>query len=50
MAAKALKAFAWLGAALGSALVLFLLSAWIGSSLPRIPGWREPAGPLVHNV
>lgn len=43
MAAKALKAFAWLGAALGSALVLFLLSAWIGSSLPRNPGWREPA-------
>ncbi|HCJ81594.1 MAG TPA: DUF2459 domain-containing protein, partial [Erythrobacter sp.] len=26
-----------------AALALFLLAAWIGSSLPRNPDWTEPA-------
>lgn len=33
------KALAWLALALG----LFMLAAWVGSSLPRNGGWREPA-------
>ena len=33
------KAGAWLALAAG----LFMLAAWIGSSLPRNPEWREPA-------
>lgn len=33
------KALAWLALGLG----LFMLAAWIGSSIPRNPRWREPA-------
>ena len=39
----ALRALAWAGAALVAAVVTVLLSAWIGSSLPRNADWIEPA-------
>ncbi|MBV7266892.1 TIGR02117 family protein [Erythrobacter ani] len=39
---QALKCVAWAGAALLiAAPLLFFLSAWIGSSIPRNSGWRE---------
>nr|WP_237489050.1 TIGR02117 family protein [Tsuneonella aeria] len=33
-----------LGGGLAAAVLLFLLTAWIGSSLPRNADWTEPAG------
>lgn len=39
---RALRASAWLGGLLAAGLVLALVSAWIGSSIPRNPDWREP--------
>jgi uncharacterized protein (TIGR02117 family) len=33
------KALAWVALALG----LFMLAGWLGSSIPRNAGWREPA-------
>ena len=32
----------WIAGAIGVAIALFLLTAWIGSSIPRNPDWREP--------
>ena len=32
----------WIGAAIGAAIALFLLAAWIGSSIPRNGDWSEP--------
>ena len=32
----------WIAAALAAAFALFLLAAWIGSSIPRNAGWQEP--------
>ena len=43
MAQAARRALKWLAAALASAVAAYLLAAWIGSSLPRNPDWREPA-------
>lgn len=49
-----LRAARWLGwafAGLLLAIVLYLLAAWIGSSLPRNGDWREPtAGGVVIGV
>lgn len=42
MAAKALRALSWLGAALGGAIAVFLLTAWIGAAIPRNHAWTEP--------
>jgi uncharacterized protein (TIGR02117 family) len=39
----ALRALAWSAGALVLLTVAFLMSAWIGSSLPRNPDWTEPA-------
>ena len=33
-----------------AALALFLLAAWIGSSLPRNPDWTEPAAGITIMV
>ena len=33
----------WIAGAFGAVVALFLLVAWIGSSIPRNPDWREPA-------
>lgn len=33
---------AWLAGALVAVVLTVLLSAWIGSSIPRNPGWTEP--------
>ncbi|WP_336986294.1 TIGR02117 family protein [Altererythrobacter aquiaggeris] len=45
MAAQALqgliRALKWVAAAFAAAAALFLLSAWIGSSVPRNAGWEE---------
>ena len=43
MRAKLLRAGAWALGAIISAVVLFLLAAWIGSSIPRNHSWTEPA-------
>ena len=43
MRAKLLRAGAWALGAILSATVLFLLAAWIGSSVPRNRSWTEPA-------
>ena len=43
MAQAARRALKWAAAALGLAVAGFLLAAWVGSSLPRNPDWREPA-------
>ena len=32
----------WIAGAVGAAIALFLLIAWIGSSIPRNGDWREP--------
>lgn len=32
----------WIAGALAAVVALFLLAAWIGSSIPRNPGWQEP--------
>ena len=32
----------WIAGAVGVAIALFLLTAWIGSSIPRNGDWREP--------
>ena len=32
----------WIAGAFGAVVALFLLVAWIGSSIPRNPDWREP--------
>ncbi len=37
-----LRAARWLALALAGAIALFLLIAWIGSSIPRNGDWREP--------
>ena len=43
MAQAARRALKWAAAAVALAVAGFLLAAWIGSSLPRNPDWREPA-------
>ena len=43
MAQAARRALKWAAAAVALTVVAFLLAAWIGSSLPRNPDWREPA-------
>ena len=43
MRAKLLRAGAWALGTIISATVLFLLAAWIGSSIPRNRAWTEPA-------
>lgn len=43
LARRALRALAWLGALIAAALLAILLTAWIGSSIPRNPHWSEPA-------
>jgi uncharacterized protein (TIGR02117 family) len=43
LARRALLALAWLLALLTAGVAAFLAAAWIGSSIPRNPGWREPA-------
>ena len=40
---RAARVAGWACAGLVSLPVLFALAAWIGSSIPRNPGWREPA-------
>ena len=40
---RALRIVLWLVAIPAGATILFLLSAWIGSSLPRNSEWKEPA-------
>jgi len=42
VAAPPRRALKWLAGALTLAIGGWLLGAWIGSSLPRNPGWREP--------
>ena len=37
------RAALWFALALCSAAALFLLTAWIGSSIPRNAGWRQPS-------
>ncbi len=39
----ALRGLAWAAGALAAVVALILLSAWIGSSLPRNADWTEPA-------
>jgi uncharacterized protein (TIGR02117 family) len=41
--AKIWRPARWILAALGALVALFLLSAWIGSAIPRNGDWREPA-------
>lgn len=38
----ALRLLAWLVGALAAAVALILLTSWVGSSIPRNPGWVEP--------
>lgn len=40
---RALGGSAWLGGGIAGLVALILLSGWIGSAIPRNPGWREPA-------
>lgn len=40
----ALRLAGWLAGALAGLIVLVLLTSWLGSSIPRNAGWREPAG------
>ena len=40
---RALRIVLWLLAIPAGATILFLLAAWIGSSLPRNSDWKEPA-------
>lgn len=42
MAGKALRIVRWIGLALLGLILAFLLSAWIGSSIPRNGNWVEP--------
>ncbi len=35
-------AFKWLAAGIATVATLFLLSAWVGSAIPRNAGWVEP--------
>jgi len=39
---RARRTAAWLAGGLAAAVLAFLLAAWIGSSIPRNPGWAEP--------
>jgi uncharacterized protein (TIGR02117 family) len=43
LARRALRALAWAAASVVAGAVVFLLTAWVGSSIPRNPGWREPS-------
>ena len=38
-----IRCLAWIAAGLVLAVALYLMAAWIGSSLPRNSDWREPA-------
>lgn len=38
----ALRGLAWAGALLAAIVLAVLITAWIGSSIARNPGWREP--------
>lgn len=40
---RVLRALAWVTGGLAAVAALFLLTAWIGSSIPRNPDWAEPA-------
>ncbi|MFU7528293.1 TIGR02117 family protein [Qipengyuania sp. ASV99] len=42
MRVKAFRLLRWSGIVFGSAILLFALSGWIGSSLPRNSDWVEP--------
>lgn len=42
MSARIWRPARWILAAIGAAIALFLLTAWIGSSVPRNGDWREP--------
>ncbi len=37
------RALAWILAGVAALVAAFLLAAWIGSAIPRNPGWQEPA-------
>lgn len=39
---RARRALAWLAGAIAALVALVLLSAWIGSAIPRNPGWIQP--------
>ncbi len=43
LARRALRGLAWLAGGLAALVLAILLGAWIGSSIPRNPDWREPA-------
>lgn len=43
LAERALKAAAWLAAALALLIALVLLTGWLGSSVPRNAPWRQPS-------
>lgn len=47
---RALRGLGWLTAILAAFVLAVLVTAWIGSAIPRNPDWREPAKGLPGTV